>query len=57
MPIAEKLEKTGFKLLQPFSEDMFLKNAREHEELVCMHSLVEVDERHKISRQIHICQK
>lgn len=57
MPIAEKLENTGFKLVQPFSEDMFVKNAREHQELVGMRSLVEVDERHKISRQIHICQK
>ncbi len=57
MPIAEKLEKTGFKLVKPFSEEMFAKNARDHEELVSMRSLVEVDERHKISRQIHICQK
>ncbi len=57
MPIVEKLEETGFKLLQPFSEDMFVKNAREHQELVSMRSLVEVDDRHKVSRQIYICQK
>ena len=42
MPIAEKLENKGFKLVQPFSEDMFSQNAREHEELVSMRSLVEV---------------
>ena len=57
MPIAEKLENIGFKLVQPFSEDMFSQNAREHEELVSMRSLIEVDERHKISRQIHVYQK
>jgi tRNA G10 N-methylase Trm11 len=57
MPIAEKLEIKGFKLVQPFSEDMFSRNAREHEELVSMRSLIEVDERHKIGRQIHVYQK
>jgi tRNA G10 N-methylase Trm11 len=57
MPIASKLESKGFKLLQPFSEDMFSLNAREHEELVRMYSLVEVDDQHKIGRQIHVCQK
>jgi tRNA G10 N-methylase Trm11 len=57
MPIAGKLENEGFKLVQPFSEDMFSRKARQHEELLSMHSLVEVDERHKIGRQIHIYQK
>jgi tRNA G10 N-methylase Trm11 len=57
MPIVEKLEDKGFKLVQPFSEDMFAKKAREHEELVCMGSLLEVDEQHKIGRQIHVYQK
>jgi len=57
MPIAEKLENKGFKMVQPFSENMFAQNARDHEELVSMLSLTEVDERHKISRQIHICHK
>lgn len=57
MPIAEKLEKNGFKLVQPFSEDMFSVGARKHEELVSMQSLVEADEQHKIGRQIHVYQK
>jgi tRNA G10 N-methylase Trm11 len=57
MPIAEKLENKGFKLVKPFSEDMFSQNARQHEELVSMNSLVEVDEHHKIGRQIHVYQK
>jgi tRNA G10 N-methylase Trm11 len=57
MPIVEKLENKGFKLVHPFSEDMFSQNAREHKELVNMRSLVEVDEQHKIGRQIHVYQK
>jgi tRNA G10 N-methylase Trm11 len=57
MPIAVKLENVGFKIVQPFYEDMFSQRAREHEELLNMRSLVEVDERHKIGRQIHVYQK
>ena len=57
MPIAEKLENKGFKLVHPFSEDMFSQNAREHKELVNMRSLIEADEQHKIGRQIHVYQK
>jgi len=57
MPIAEKLENVGFRIVKPFSKEIFAENAREHEELVGMHSLVEVDERHKIGRQIHVYQK
>jgi tRNA G10 N-methylase Trm11 len=57
MPIAEKFKNNGFKLVQPFSENMFSQNAREHKELVGMRSLLEVDDRHKISRQIHVYQK
>jgi len=43
--------------VQPFHENMFSQNAREHEELIRLKSLIEVDERHKISRQIHVYQK
>ena len=57
MPIGEKLEKLGFKRLQPFSKELFSKNATGLEGLVGVSSLVEVDERHKIGREIHIYQK
>ncbi len=57
MPIAVKLEKTGFKLVQPFSKDMFSQDSKNVQELTDMYSLIEVDERHKIGRQIHICRK
>ena len=57
MPIAKELENKGFKIVKPFAEDMFSQNARDHEELTSMRSLVEVDERHKIGRQIHVYQK
>ncbi len=57
MPIVGKLEKTGFKVVQPFSKVMLSGESRKIEELTQLYSLAEVDERHKISRQIHICQK
>jgi tRNA G10 N-methylase Trm11 len=57
MPIAEKLENRGFMQVKPFSEDMFSHNARQHEDLVNMRSLIEVDDNHKIGREIHVYQK
>ncbi|HUK85714.1 MAG TPA: DNA methyltransferase [Candidatus Acidoferrum sp.] len=57
MLISKKLEKTGFKLVKPFSKDLFSKDSKNIEELTDLYSLIEVDERHKIGRQIHVCQK
>jgi len=57
MPIGQKLENLGFKRIQPFSEDMFSEDTKGLEELIAAASLVEVDERHKICREIHIYQK
>jgi len=57
MPIGEKLENLGFRRIQPFSKDMFSKDAEGLEGLIETPSLVEVDERHKICREIHIYQK
>jgi len=57
MPIVDKLEKTGFKIVQPFAKNSFSQSDLRYEELMSMYSLLEVDESHKISRQIHICQK
>jgi hypothetical protein len=57
MPIGEKLENLGFRRIQTFSKDIFSKDAIGLEELIDASSLVEVDERHKICREIHIYQK
>jgi tRNA G10 N-methylase Trm11 len=57
MPIASKAESLGFKVVKPFTSEMFSSNVKETEKLVSMRSLVEADERHKISREIHIYQK
>ena len=57
MPIGQKLENLGFKRIQPFSEDMFSEDTKGLEELINAPSLIEVDERHKICREIHIYQK
>ncbi len=57
MPIGEKLEDLGFRRIQPFTKDMFSEDAGRLEELIEAPSLVEVDERHKICREIHIYQK
>jgi tRNA G10 N-methylase Trm11 len=57
MAIGEKLEKLGFVRVQPFSKDMFPEEATKIEDLIDAASLVEVDERHKICREIHIYQK
>lgn len=57
MPIGEKMENCGFKRVYPFSKEMFSENTVELENLVSGASLIEVDERHKIGREIHIFQK
>ena len=57
MPIGEKLESIGFKRVEPFSKNMFATDAKGTEELMELHSLVEMDERHKIGREIHVYEK
>jgi tRNA G10 N-methylase Trm11 len=57
MPIDEKLMEVGFKRIYPFTDDMFSAEAQEHGRLMGLPSLVEMDERHKIGREIHILQK
>ena len=57
MPIGEKLENVGFKRVKPFAKEMFSDNLEGVEALADLPSLVEFDERHKISREIHIYQK
>ena len=57
MPIGEKLENCGFNRLQPFSKEMFSESAPRFEELIGVSSLVEIDEHHKVGREIHIYEK
>ena len=57
MPIGPELQKQGFKKIQPFSKEIFSEQTVQAEELVEASSLVEVDERHKVGREIHIWQK
>ena len=57
MPISEKLETIGFRRIEPFSKDIFAESARGPEELVELRSLIEMDERHKIGREIHVYEK
>jgi tRNA G10 N-methylase Trm11 len=57
MPIIEKLVSLGFKKVYAFSKDMFSQSAGGLERLVNTDSLVEMDERHMIGREIHIAEK
>lgn len=57
MPVGEKLENLGFTADRPFDKQMFSANTPEVETLASISSLVEVDERHKIGREIHIYKK
>lgn len=56
MPIGDVAERVGFKRVHAFSRDMFSESLSV-ERLVAAGSLVEMDERHKIGREIHIFQK
>ena len=57
MPIDEKLKQRGFKKVYAFTKDMFAQSAGGLERLINMSSLVEIDERHMIGREIHIAEK
>jgi tRNA G10 N-methylase Trm11 len=57
MTLDEKLEQAGFKRIYVFTDDMFTQDAPNHGKLMGAPSLVEMDERHKIGREIHILQK
>jgi len=56
MPIGERLAHIGFRKVCAFSRDRFSQNLNV-ERLVGVTSLVEMDERHKIGREIHIIEK
>jgi tRNA G10 N-methylase Trm11 len=57
MPISKKLEYLEFKRVYAFSKDMFSQSAGGLDRLIDAGSLVEMDERHKIGREIHIIEK
>jgi tRNA G10 N-methylase Trm11 len=56
MPIGDTVESTGFKRIYAFTFEMFAKNL-DVGRLVHSASLIEIDERHKVGREIHILQK
>ncbi|MGE5188414.1 MAG: TRM11 family SAM-dependent methyltransferase [Betaproteobacteria bacterium] len=56
MPIEDKLEGTGLKRIYSFNFEMFARNL-DVGRMVHAASLVEMDEHHKIGREIHILQK
>jgi tRNA G10 N-methylase Trm11 len=56
MPIDDVLQQSGFKRVYAFSRDMFQKDL-DVGRLVGSGSLIEIDERHKVGREIHILEK
>ena len=57
MRIYDKCESLGFKENSPFSKEIFSSSEKGVDSLTDLSSLIEVDERHKIGREIHIYQK
>jgi len=57
MPIDAKLGELGFKRIYAFSKNLFSQSAGGLDNLIYATSLVEMDERHLIGREIHIIQK
>jgi tRNA G10 N-methylase Trm11 len=54
MPIAEKAVEAGFVVVKPFVKENFKQTHVGKEDLAELESLIEIDERHKIGREIHI---
>jgi tRNA G10 N-methylase Trm11 len=54
---AEKAKEVGFKQVFPFKKEFFAKDGEAERNLVGLASLVDVAERHKVGREIHIFQK
>ncbi len=57
MPITQKLDDLGFKRVYTFSKEVFSQSAGGLERLINTSSLIEMDERHMIGREIHIVEK
>jgi len=56
MPIGERALEVGFKIIQPFKEEIFFEG-NSAKNLTGARSIVEVAERHITGREIHIFQK
>jgi tRNA G10 N-methylase Trm11 len=57
MRIEEKALSVGFKRVYPIQRDRFAEEGIAHENLTKMASFIDVGEKHKIGREIHIFQK
>jgi tRNA G10 N-methylase Trm11 len=57
MRIEEKAVNVGFKRVSPFPKEVVVRDDTAHENLIEMTSLLDVEERHKIGREIHIFKK
>jgi tRNA G10 N-methylase Trm11 len=57
MPIGEKAESINFVRVKPFTPEVFNKNITNIETITGLDSLVEVDSRHLIGREIHVFRK
>ena len=54
---AQKAEEIGFKRVCPFKKELFVKDGEAERNLFGLESLVDVAERHKVGREIHVFQK
>jgi tRNA G10 N-methylase Trm11 len=57
MPIDEKAKNTNFIRIKPFNTEIFAKNITNTQTLTEQESLVEVDYKHLIGREIHVFRK
>jgi tRNA G10 N-methylase Trm11 len=57
MPIGEKAENTNFVRVKPFRSENFAKNLTNIQTLTGLESIIEVDSRHLIGREIHVFHK
>jgi tRNA G10 N-methylase Trm11 len=57
MPIGEKAESINFVRVKPFSSENFVKEIANSEILTGLETLIEVDARHLIGREIHVFRK
>ena len=55
--IGEKAGETGFEKVYPFERRFFAEETEVPEKLTALASLVDVEERHKVGREIHVFQK
>jgi hypothetical protein len=55
--VEEEAHVTGFKLVHPFKGEHFAEDLMSIDDLAKATSLVDIGERHKIGREIHVLQK